>query len=334
MNRNQFEKAAKLFRAGRLTLEEFSAQALSSKRAENSSTESRSEESEPHQKPEDLKSFFDRRPDSHKGDYGRCLISGGSQNMPGAVALAGLAALRFGAGLVRIASVENATQAAQHFEPCLMTFPLQADGEGLINESVSRLEDQIEWADCIAIGPGLGQSNKIKDLVAQVIEAATCPLVIDADGLNAIAPLSEQARLSGNAVLTPHPGECQRLFPQCGGNRDSMKQACEAHSREFETTFVLKGHETLVIRKGDASKNSTGNPGMATAGSGDVLTGCIASLLAQGIPAKTAVPFAVQIHGLAGDLGAEKLGQASLIATDILQQIPTALEKYRLEQGF
>lgn len=270
-----------------------------------------------------------RAPDSHKGSYGRVLAIGGSLGMSGAISLSGKAALRSGAGLVQLAVPAPCLAMVASFEPSYMTTPLPADEQGRIEASAqSRLIELAEAANIVALGPGLGRSAGIDRLVAWLYKDLARPMVVDADALNALADqpdvLSSHA---GPRILTPHPGEFARLINR--PTRDVQAQR-EPLAMEFaranRVVLVLKGHRTIITDGGRIAHNATGNPGMATGGSGDVLTGVIAGLLAQGLSPLDAAQLAAHLHGLAGDLAAGELSEPALIASDLLQWLPAAFK--------
>ncbi len=270
-----------------------------------------------------------RDPQSHKGTYGRVLVIGGSVGMSGAVALAGKAALRSGAGLVQLAVPAPCLGSVASFEPSYMTVPLAADDEGRID--VAAREKIITLADAatvVACGPGLGRSAGLNQLVGWLYRELAKPLVIDADGLNALAePPNDLGKHNGPRVITPHPGEFSRLLgittKEVQGNREMLATQF-AHQRDI--VILLKGHRTYISDGQRGAQNTTGNPGMATGGTGDVLTGVIAGLLAQGLAPFDAARLGAHVHGLAGDLAAAALGQVSLIASDLLDRLPAAFK--------
>jgi NAD(P)H-hydrate epimerase len=277
---------------------------------------------------EPLPRIAQRPVDAHKGDFGRALLIGGSRGMAGAVALAGMATLRAGAGLVRLAVPDICLDAVAGLEPSYMTAPLPSDGEGRIGAaSRASLEAMIGSSNCVACGPGLGRSSDLTELVQWLFQAVTIPLVLDADALNALAERPDVlADASGPRVLTPHLGEFRRLIGDTM-SRLSMDQLRERAIRlagEHGLIIVLKGHRTLVTDGTRSSVNATGNPGMATGGSGDVLTGVITGLVCQGLSDWDAARLGVHLHGLAGDLAAEQLGQISLVARDLVDLLPPA----------
>jgi ADP-dependent NAD(P)H-hydrate dehydratase len=266
-----------------------------------------------------------RLPDAHKGDFGLAVIVGGSRGMAGAVALAGMAALRGGAGLVRVAVPETILDTVAGFEPSYMTVPLPADATGHIGAGAfERIAELAEKATVIACGPGLGRSPVLDQIVVRLYREMAKPMVFDADALNALA--AEPAALmhpGGPRVLTPHPGEFARLAGKKLDGELRNEAAAELAVR-CGIVVVLKGHRTLVTDGKRKAINSTGNPGMATGGMGDVLTGLITALACQKLEMFDAARLGVHLHGLAGDLAAEELGQVSLVASDLIQYLPEA----------
>jgi NAD(P)H-hydrate epimerase len=275
-----------------------------------------------------------RDPDANKSDYGRVLVMAGSVGKTGAAVLAGLGALRAGAGLVTVATAAPALPIVAASRPELMTEPLPvaADG-GLAPEALERALELAAGRDAVVVGPGLGQAASTRQLVQRFVAACPVPLVIDADALNAfgatdgVAAALDRLRPKAQAVLTPHPGEMARLLG--GSARHIQARRLEA-ARELasatDALVVLKGRRTLVAAPdGFAAVNPTGNPGMATGGTGDVLSGIIGALLARGCAAWTAATAATYVHGLAGDLAAARLGQEALLAGDVLDALGEAL---------
>lgn len=283
-----------------------------------------------------------RSADSHKGDFGRALVVGGSRGMSGAVALAGRAALRSGAGLVTLAVPAGIQSTVAAYEASYMTHAL-ADEVGQISrtagDDIRRMSASVT---AVALGPGLGRSAALTTLVARLYCEVTQPLVVDADALNALAECPDAlARPAGPRILTPHPGEFARL---AGKPYDASRRAedavdlaqrlnvvVEADAASGSpglpaTVVVLKGHGTVVTDGERLSIGQTGNPGMATGGSGDVLTGVITGLVCQGLAPFEAVRLGVHVHGLAGDLAAKRLGQVSLIASDLVEYLPAAFQ--------
>ncbi|MBT4723948.1 MAG: NAD(P)H-hydrate dehydratase [Planctomycetaceae bacterium] len=280
-----------------------------------------------------------RSADSHKGDYGKLLLLGGSCSMPGAIALAAMASLRSGAGLVTVATAATVHSIVAGFDPCVMTIPLCCSANGTIDEdadSLSKVVGSLEQYDAIAIGPGLGKSAELSSLVSELYEKVRGPLIIDADGLNLLASNSGGLPVpSGPRVLTPHVGEFGRLLqynPHGLGvegilTRADLEQAAVELAGKSQTVIALKGNTTFVTDGSMKWHNKTGNAGMATAGSGDVLTGVIAALIGQGMDVCDAVRLGVQVHGCAGDLAAAKLGMVSMTALDIIDFLSTAFQQ-------
>lgn len=267
--------------------------------------------------------------DSHKGDFGRALLIGGSRGMSGAVSLAGRAALRSGAGLVTLATADVCLETVASFEPSYMTVPLACDDAGRIAAlAKERIAELAGVATCVACGPGLGQSSDLTSLVGWLYRSLELPMVLDADALNALAQRPQGlAGAGGPRVLTPHPGEFRRLLGSGDADDDLVQRAIEL-AGEFNVVIVLKGHRTLTTDGDRQTRNETGNPGMATGGSGDVLTGVITALICQGLTPYDAARLGVHMHGLAGDLAAAELGQVSLISSDLIQYLPRAFEQF------
>jgi len=265
-----------------------------------------------------------RAVDAHKGDFGKICIIAGSRGMSGAAALAGRAALRGGAGLVRVATPKSVLPIVASIEPSFTTIALAEDDEGRISgKAVSAVLDIAAENDAAAFGPGVGISGGIRTVLEKLLEEEL-KLVIDADGLNNLAGITDwPARLKAKLVLTPHPGEMKRLWsglfrePLPGEREEQAGQL----ARRTKTVVALKGAGTVVTDGEKVYVNKTGNPGMATAGSGDVLTGVITALLGQGLSRFDSAVLGVYIHGLAGDIAAEKTGQVSLMATDIIEAL-------------
>lgn len=270
-----------------------------------------------------------RQPDSHKGDYGRALVIGGSLGLSGAIAMAGKATLRSGAGLVTLAVPRSVQDVVAAFEPAYMTRGL-ADAEGRISASAAdELIALSQHATTLALGPGLGRSPSLTKFVVRLYGEVDKPMVVDADGLFALA--EKEAAIAtprGPRVITPHPGEFTRLTGEPYDAAKRAEAAAKLAQRDAtkNTVVVLKGHRTVVTDGSRMSVNQTGNPGMATGGTGDVLTGVITGLLCQGLSPFDAARLGVHIHGRAGDLAAEELGQVSMIASDLLEYLPRAFQ--------
>lgn len=269
-----------------------------------------------------------RSADAHKGTFGRALLVGGSRGMTGAMALAGKACLRSGAGLVRLAIPDACQDAVAGYEPSYMTLGLPSDLEGRLTlTAFGRLQTAAAEATALACGPGLGQSAGLTELVASACREFTQPMVFDADALNALAQRIDALRASaGPRVLTPHPGEFARLLKRPRILPDDRRELAEQFAAERGVVLVLKGHQTVVTDGRQTSLNPTGNPGLATGGAGDVLTGVIVGLLCQGLPPLEAARLGVYVHGWAGDLAAAELGQVSLIASDLIDWLPAAFQ--------
>ena len=270
-----------------------------------------------------------RAVDGNKGTYGRMLIIAGSRGMSGAAVLAGSACLRAGAGLVRVATPSEAQPLVAVSHPCLMTVPLPHDGEGrCAAECLDVWRRLATENDVVALGPGLGRSDALDAIVPEFVAGLDRPLVLDADGLNACVGRFPRPR--GPVVITPHPGEFARLVGltvaevQAERRRLAVDFAIQAG-----VIVVLKGHRTVVTDGRRVYENTTGNPGMATAGSGDVLTGILVALLGQGFEPFDAAQLGVYLHGMAGDLGRDAKGEVSLIATDLIDFLSDAIRSAR-----
>ena len=269
-----------------------------------------------------------RAVDAHKGDFGKVCIIAGSRGMSGAAALAGRAALRAGAGLVRVATPESILPIVASIEPSFTTIPLAENSTGRISaKAINAILDAAGENDALAFGPGIGISQGLRSILQMLLEQENLRLLIDADGLNNLSGIKNwPAKLKAKLILTPHPGEMKRL---CSGLfREQLPADREGQAGQLAlrtgTIVVLKGAGTVVTDGQKAYINKTGNPGMATAGSGDVLTGVITALVGQDLGDFDAAVLGVYIHGLAGDIAAEKVGQTSLITTDIIQSLGDA----------
>ena len=273
-----------------------------------------------------------RRRDSHKGDYGRDYILAGSRGYTGAPVLAARGALRSGAGLVTLAVPEDIYPIVAVKCDEVMPKPLPADGEGGLSAgALAQVRTDLAGKSAALVGPGLGRGAGAAALTAAVLEGAACPVVLDADGLNAVSGhidrLDARAGTGRLTVLTPHDGEFARLTGAMPG-ADRLRTA-----RDFAGAhgciLVLKGHRTITaFPDGRAFVNTTGNPGMAKGGSGDALAGVILSLLGQGLAPEQAVPAAVLYHGLAGDLAAEERGEYGMTPMDLVEKLPAALRHF------
>jgi NAD(P)H-hydrate epimerase len=265
-----------------------------------------------------------RPPSGHKGTFGHVLVIAGSRGKTGAAAMTGMSALRAGAGLVTVASAESAIPEIAGHAPELMTESLRETESGAIALNAS-LQPILEGKTVIAMGPGLGRHPQIATLVASIAASSDLPMVLDADALVPVAATPARTR-----ILTPHPGEMARLTGKTTAEVQSDRiGAARRYATAHAVTLVLKGQRTVIaFPDGRVWINPTGTPALGTGGSGDILTGLIAGLLAQ-FPGRAgeAVAAAVYLHGLAGEIGARTLGEKSLIATDLLRFLPTAMEE-------
>ncbi len=268
-----------------------------------------------------------RRPDSNKGSFGSVLLIGGSQGMAGSISLSGMAALRTGAGLVRVATARAAQPTVAAFEASYMTIALPDDDAGCISAAArERIAETAEHASVIACGPGLGRSEELADLVAWLYQSLKKPLIVDADGLNALAARQEAlAKPGGPRILTPHPGEFARLEQTKIPTAAEREPGAKRLALRAGAVVLLKGHQTIITDGLHVALNTTGNPGMATGGTGDVLTGVIAALVAQHLEPFDAARLGAHVHGLAGDLAVASLGPVGIIARDLVEQLPRAL---------
>ncbi len=286
-----------------------------------------------------------RPKNSYKGDYGHVLVIAGSRGKTGAALLAAQACLRGGAGLVTLGVPESLTDIFQSRVTEEMILPLPDDGKGMLSAAAldKILGFSSEKADVLAIGPGIGVSPDTEEIIPGLVRSSAVPMVVDADGLNSISRAAGnrqgvQALLqSAKAplILTPHPGEMARLLsdPEAGRGPDIRSiekdriDIAASFSREAGVYLVLKGAPTVVaVPEGNVFINTSGNPGMATAGSGDVLTGVIASLLGQGLHPGDAAAYGVYLHGLSGDVAASAKSEQSMVASDIIQFLPEAFK--------
>ncbi|HEX3871661.1 MAG TPA: NAD(P)H-hydrate dehydratase [Pirellulales bacterium] len=268
-----------------------------------------------------------RAAESNKGDYGRILLIGGSRGMTGAISMSAKAALRSGAGLVRAAVPKSCVETVAGFEPSYMTLGVAEDDNGMMTtHAIDALVEAVKEATVVGCGPGFGRSEEAVDLVARLYAGIEKPMIVDADALFALAirPLAAGAP-AGPRILTPHPGEFKRLAKiETDMSRDQMEAEARRLAIFMQAVIVLKGHRTLITDGVQAAHNDTGNPGMATGGSGDVLTGVVTALVGQGLSVFDAAQLGVHVHGLAGDLAAADLGQVSLIASDLIDYLPRA----------
>jgi hydroxyethylthiazole kinase-like uncharacterized protein yjeF len=281
--------------------------------------------------------LYPRAAQTHKGTYGHALIVGGSIGMTGAVIMSASAALRVGAGLVTAALPESLQVGVENEIVEVMTVPLAQTAQGTIaREALPAIENLLGTTSVCAIGPGMSRYREAAAVLHQVLERAGIPIVIDADGLNAV---SEDINVLKDRqipiVLTPHPGEMARLTGLTIEEIQADRlEIARSFAQKWGVTVVLKGSGTVVAYpNGEVFLNLSGNPGMATAGSGDVLCGMIAGLIAQGLRPQDAAMAAVYLHGLAGDYAEKVKGQRGLIAGDIIQALPEVLRSFETANG-
>ena len=267
--------------------------------------------------------FPERKTDSHKGDYGKILLLCGSRGYSGAAALAAMGALRTGAGLVYLGVPESIynIEATKLLEPIVLPF---ADENGMFSSgAVQKVTQMLPTMDAVLIGPGLGQSEGTFSLVKAVLNNAACPVVLDADGINVISQHKDILReRTYQTILTPHDGEFLRI----GGRITEDRSQCAAElANALGCIVLLKGHRTVITDGNESYINHTGNPGMATGGSGDVLAGIIVSLIGQGLTPLLAAACGAWLHGRAGDICAEEIGQYGMLPQDMINVLPRLL---------
>ena len=266
----------------------------------------------------------DRLPETHKGDYGKVLLLCGSRGYTGAAYLAAMGALRSGAGLVFLGVPESiyAIEAVKLNEA--IVFPLPDEDGKLSEKAIPEILERLSKMDAVLIGPGLGQSEGIYRVVEAVLQQAQCPVVLDADGINVVAAHMDILRKrTAPTILTPHAGEFARL----GGVMEAGRQiAAENMAEDLGCVMLLKGSGTVITDGSTTYINPTGNPGMAVGGSGDVLAGMITALLGQGISALESAACGAWLHGAAGDICAEEIGQYGMLPTDMLAVLPRLLK--------
>jgi NAD(P)H-hydrate epimerase len=275
-----------------------------------------------------------RKPDAHKGDFGHIFILAGSRRYSGAAVLCSKAALRAGAGLVSLGIPKSINNAVIKIKPLeVMTLALPETKEGTIGTGAGKvIEAFLKTCSCMVIGPGLSQNKSTQSLVRSLVNRNRKPLIIDADGLNALkghTDILKRGGLQSNIVITPHPGEMSGLLGvKTEYVQKNREMIAKTFANDYNVTVVLKGRHTIIAdNKGNSYINKTGNPGMATAGSGDVLSGIIAAFIGQKLDIFNAAKYSVYIHGLAGDLAAKEKSQISLIASDIIDTIPDAIKR-------
>lgn len=265
----------------------------------------------------------DRESTAHKGDFGKILLLCGSRGFTGAAYLAAMGALRSGAGLVFLGVPESiyAIEAVKLNEA--IVFPLPDEGGKLSKDAIPEILERLPKMDAVLMGPGLGQSTGVFDVVKTVLDRADCPVVLDADGINVVAAHRDILRgRTAPTILTPHAGEFARL----GGAAGDRQAAAEKMAQDLKCTVLLKGHNTVITDGVSTYINPTGNPGMAVGGSGDVLSGIIVSLLGQSIAPLEAAACGAWLHGAAGDLCAGEIGQYGMLPTDMVNVLPRLLK--------
>lgn len=270
-----------------------------------------------------------RKSESHKGDYGRIAVLGGSSGMAGSVYMASLAAMRTGAGMTFILAPKSISKILQIKANEQIIKEIACQNFYYSPEIVKQILDNIDDKDALIIGPGMGKGENLDKLISEIITSTDIDIIIDADGLNAISKDLSILKSKNNIILTPHMGEFSRLT---GIEIDKIKADEENIARKFakdnDVILVLKSNQTIVTDGVNFYKNEIGNPGMATAGVGDVLTGVIASFMKRLDPFEAA-KLGVYIHSLAGDIASQKFGEDSLMATDIIDSLPDAIKKLR-----
>lgn len=265
-----------------------------------------------------------RDPMAHKGDFGKLLLLCGSRGYTGAAYFAAMGALRAGAGLVFLGVPESiyVIEAVKLNEA--VVFPLP-DKQGILSaEAIPQILQRLPDMDAVVVGPGLGQSEDTFQITAAVLQNAGCPVILDADGINLVSGHKDLLRGRDKpTILTPHEGEFRRLWGPVGNDR--MASAAAA-ARALNSILLLKGHETCITDGYAEYRNPTGNPGMAVGGSGDVLAGIIAGLIGQGLSPLEAAACGAWLHGRAGDVCAQKLGQYGMLPSDMLEVLPRLLK--------
>jgi ADP-dependent NAD(P)H-hydrate dehydratase len=284
-----------------------------------------------------LPKLLPRKPESHKGDFGHALLIGGSRGMAGAIAMAGMAASRCGAGIVRLGVPDCCLETVASFSPCYMLLPLPHDEKGQFSEIVDDVVYWLSRSTCVAVGPGMGRGESINAFVQQLYERLmevnpSCPFVIDADALVALSGWGQwRQRRSMPMVLTPHPGEWARLCGVVASDRRGQEEAAAALSASLDCTILLKGHRTLITNGHRRQRNQTGTPAMATGGSGDVLTGIITALICQGMSTFDAASLGAYVHGRAGELALQQVGGHVVLPTELINFLPAAFAELSKE---
>ena len=265
----------------------------------------------------------ERKLESHKGDYGKILLLCGSIGYTGAAALSAMGALRVGAGLVFLGVPESIyeIEAVKLNEPIVFPLPQQ---DGMIgSKAIDILLPKLEMMDAVLIGPGLGRANTVEEVICEVLKSFDGPVVLDADGINAMLAHKDILRgRSAPTILTPHEGEFVRFT---GVVPEDRQKAAEELAKQLDVIVLLKGNRTVITDGRTTYINPTGNPGMAVGGSGDVLSGVITGLLGQGIDPLMSAACGAWLHGAAGDICAEEIGQYGMLPTDMINSLPRLL---------
>lgn len=265
--------------------------------------------------------------DAHKGDFGRVLLVGGSRGMAGSIAMSAVAALKTGSGLVTAAVPDRCLETVAAIHPAIMTVPIADDSHGRFSlDAAGDVATMVGKYAAIGCGPGMTTGPGSLRLVERLLHQTGTPRVFDADAINCLVDLDWKASRQSNLVLTPHPGELQRITGVSPKDREAEVKAAGELASQTGAIIVVKGGPTVVVRAGETWTNGTGNPGMATGGAGDVLTGVITSLLGQDLSPWDAARLGVWIHGLAGDIAAEQHGQSGMTAVEILASLPQAVQ--------
>ncbi len=279
-----------------------------------------------------IKRIYPRQLHTHKGNYGRVFILAGSQGMSGSAYLCGYSALRAGAGLVYLGIPYSLNSIMEVKLTEVITIPLLQTREITLSiRAFNKIKQISENMDYMVIGPGISQNYSTRKLVHKIVAEINKPILLDADGINAFQDCVDflKNRKANSIILTPHLGEFARLLKLSVSEiKKEREKLAKDFACKFNLTLILKGHNTIVVSPdGRCYVNTTGNPGMATAGSGDVLTGVIAALRTQGLDDYLASVLGVYIHGLAGDIAAEHKTQISMVAGDILESLPHAFQQ-------
>ena len=270
-----------------------------------------------------------RKKSANKGDFGKVLVIAGSRGMTGAAVMSAYSALRTGSGLVTLATADSERAIAAGFYPEIMTYGLKSQDGIICADSLKDILKLAKDKDAVIFGPGIGKNRDLTEILAELLKNYKGKLLIDADGINALAKRVDMLRdKMCQVVITPHPGEMSRLtglaIDEIQKNRIAI---ATDFAEKYDICLVLKGSETVVAKGGvDPYINQTGNPGMATAGTGDVLSGVVGSLLGQGLDGFDAARVGVYLHGLAGDIAAEKLGEYSMTASDVMNNLPDTVK--------